>query len=545
MANAILTIATNDQHKEILAETMSLMRQYAKRCGADFIAITSDDPSYPIAHYRKLREIQTTLIKYDRVAWVDADVLIGMKAPNIFDEVPEDSLGIFNEATWIDRSKDAAEWQELTGFALPANTYYNTGVMVIPKSMNKAFDEPEVPINHYGEQTFLNMSFAKNNCKIYKLSHHWNRMSCTHMALGEEPFCSHFIHFAGQTSDPKLPSFIKKTVEHWGKQNWTGEKRVAIITNMGMGNQIASEPAIRHLMDLHPDYKFVIQSHFTDVYDHLKKQGVEVIGADKPIGYPFALKKSTAFSGVIQDVASHPLDYHAQALLQRQLPLDAKRIKVPVEDCGTRLLPYTVVIHAGRSGWASKEMPEEMWQAIADELKAEGINVAIIGTRDFKHKNKLYKEGEKWGCFQLKNVHYDLTDLPYAKTCDVIRQGAYLLTNDSMPVHAAGAFDNHIGLITIAKRPELILPYRNGDQWKNTTVWTGTPLWEVTKEIAVFNPDQTFSWADMWKGMRWPDPDFVAGSIIGTINSKRKEKAQPCGESAGKMVLTGAVGLSV
>jgi len=246
----ILTMATNDKHKAILAETIHLMRDYAKRCDADFIAITSDDPAYPIPHYRKLKEIQTSLLKYQRVAWIDADVLISMKAPDIFSEVPEDSLGIFNEATWIDRSKDAAEWQELTGFALPANTYYNTGVMVIPAFYSSLFDEPEIFINHYGEQTYLNMVFAKYGAsfKPYKLSHHWNRMSCTHFGQGEEPFVSHFVHFAGQTADPNLPKFIKRTVEEWAKRKWTGDKTIGVVCSNGMGNQIATVPDLITLL---------------------------------------------------------------------------------------------------------------------------------------------------------------------------------------------------------------------------------------------------------------------------------------------------------
>lgn len=516
----IVTMATTDRHKAILAETIGRMKKYAEFCEADFLAITNDDPTFPIQHYRKFKIIKDNLCNYDRVAWIDADVLISAKAPNIFDEVPEEKLGIFNEALWVDRSKDAKEWHELTGYALPPETYFNTGVMVLSKKHFNIFKTPSIFVNHYGEQTYLNQCIHEEKADIHKLSHHWNRMSCTHGTLGEEPFCSHFIHFAGDPN-PNLPKFIRDTIEHWKKKDWTGEKRIAIIANMGMGNQIASVPAIKHLMGLHPDYKFTVQSHFPEVYEHLKAEGVEVISEEVQIPYPFALRKSTAFNGMIQDVASHPTDYHAQALLMRQLPMSARRVTVPVKSCAHILAPNAVVIHAGRSGWASKEMPVEKWQQIANHLKEYGFPVYTIGTKDFKNKNRHYKTGEKWGCFELENIDKNLTDLSYAETCDVIRQGAFLLTNDSMPVHAAGAFDNHIGLITIAKHPEFIIPYRYGHQAYRTSVWTGTPLWKVKKEVAVFEPENNFNWATMYEGMEWPDPETVASEIISILNANK------------------------
>ena len=42
------------------------------------------------------------------------------------------------------------------------------------------------------------------------------------------------------------------------------------------------------------------------------------------------------------------------------------------------------------------------------------------------------------------------------------------LTNDSSPLHIAGAFDNWIVVIPTAKHPDHILPYRNGTQYYKT-----------------------------------------------------------------------------
>ena len=43
-----------------------------------------------------------------------------------------------------------------------------------------------------------------------------------------------------------------------------------------------------------------------------------------------------------------------------------------------------------------------------------------------------------------------------------------LVTNDSSPLHIAGAFDNWIVVIPTCKHPDHILPYRNGTQYYKT-----------------------------------------------------------------------------
>ena len=40
-----------------------------------------------------------------------------------------------------------------------------------------------------------------------------------------------------------------------------------------------------------------------------------------------------------------------------------------------------------------------------------------------------------------------------------------LISNDSSPVHIAGAFTNAIILLPTCKHPEHVLPFRQGSQW--------------------------------------------------------------------------------
>lgn len=527
MKKVIITLAVGDIYKQILAQTMGLLRKYARRIDAELKIVTADDPTFKVPHYRKLKLIKDELLAGNRVAWIDCDVLISEKAPDIFSEVPEDQFGIFNEGFWNSRVEAMEYWSQLTGFQFPSPfKYFNTGVMVASPQHADIFNIPDLQVYHYGEQTYLNQRIFESNCKIFELSHHWNRMSITHKPLGEDVFCSHFIHFAGETGNADLPAFIKRTVEEWNKRNWTGDKRIVIVAGGGMGNQIATLPVIEYAMKQHPDYKFTIQSAFTDVFQHLSAKGVEILDRNSTINYPFALVKSTQFNHnaepPLYDVFCHPTDYHSTVLFHKQLPFDAKNINLPTKDCGVSIPKGTIAIHPGRSGWPSKEMPQEYWQKIVDILKARKFKIALIGTRHFIQKSDLYDpknpktapQQNAWGCFELTNIDYNFLDAPFAETCDVISKCDFMLSNDSMPVHAAGAFDKYIGLITIAKRPELIFPYRNGSNSYKTISWTGVPMWELESDALMYCPGKSYDISTMKDGMKWPEPHEIAHDII-------------------------------
>jgi ADP-heptose:LPS heptosyltransferase len=48
---------------------------------------------------------------------------------------------------------------------------------------------------------------------------------------------------------------------------------------------------------------------------------------------------------------------------------------------------------------------------------------------------------------------------------NLISKTPLLISNDSAPIYIAGAFDNNILLIPTAKHPDLLMPYRKGQQY--------------------------------------------------------------------------------
>jgi lipopolysaccharide biosynthesis glycosyltransferase len=101
--NLIITVAIGEEYGELIKLTGPHLENYAKRCNADYIVVGGEKTQgYP--WLEKLR-IYPFIQKYNRTAFVDADIFISKDAPNIFDEVPEDCVGAFCD--WEQNSKPA------------------------------------------------------------------------------------------------------------------------------------------------------------------------------------------------------------------------------------------------------------------------------------------------------------------------------------------------------------------------------------------------------------------------------------------------------
>jgi alpha-N-acetylglucosamine transferase len=157
------------------AVTHQSISRYAKNIEADFLVITN--LTHATAHWEKFR-IYDLLNRYERILYIDTDVLIKRDCPNLFDIVPKDMIGAFNEGQYFDRKyKD----------------YYNAGVMVIPKCRRNIFSKPESEqgnIYTFFEQNFINDRIHLSGYPVYNLSHKFNKMDFIHAP-------GHIIHKAG------------------------------------------------------------------------------------------------------------------------------------------------------------------------------------------------------------------------------------------------------------------------------------------------------------------------------------------------------------
>jgi len=143
--NLVLTIATGAVYTEMSTYTHPTLQNYAHRIGAEFRCIDGKSISTTSIHWEKF-QIYNLFDEYDRILYVDTDLIIRDDAPNIFDIVPKDKLGMFNEAPFTDRSKELMiDACKAYGRKLETwdGKYYNTGVIIASRCHRDVFKKPE------------------------------------------------------------------------------------------------------------------------------------------------------------------------------------------------------------------------------------------------------------------------------------------------------------------------------------------------------------------------------------------------------------------
>jgi hypothetical protein len=159
----------------------------------------------------------------------------------------------------------------------------------------------------------------------------------------------------------------------------------------------------------------------------------------------------------------HPIDYISIRMLKRMLPLASRRIKLKTggRDRVKELIGPTekaILVHPGIS-WQSKTIPPNIWNTYIEALQDIGCKVIIIG------KNFIANDrGEFRGVHDIDGSINLIDKLDLEEFFAIIELCPALITNDSVPVHVAGAFDNWVGLIPTIKHPDFILPYREVDR---------------------------------------------------------------------------------
>ena len=124
-----------------------------------------------------------------------------------------------------------------------------------------------------------------------------------------------------------------------------------------------------------------------------------------------------------------------------------------------------MVVHPGKH-WNSKTFPAEWWQGVIDGLVGIGKRVCIIG-KDDRGDAPNYIVGAR-GTVDVKCPEgvYDLRNLlDLGALGALLGVAKVLISNDSFPIHLAGAFNNWIILIPSCKHPDHVLPWRNESQY--------------------------------------------------------------------------------
>jgi ADP-heptose:LPS heptosyltransferase len=471
---AIVTIVSGEKYENIWKRTEPFFIGYAEKCDAELIVLQGTHAQVPSPHWIKFSVYELLKKEFDRIAFIDADIIIRDDSPNIFDIVPEDQFGIFNEGQFTPRGiciYEVMKVYHVQDFAYDGTTYYNTGVFVCSKQHRHIFkiNEEVKPLrNAFGEQTFLNMKIMLSGVKVFPLSFQFNRMSIMDRILGVSRLDAYFIHYAGDGENliPKMDRDIKCWERDKG--NYKYKKNIFIWALGGIGDLISAEPTIRFIREkFYSDAEIYLMSKEYEVYDHIKNinlsKGYPQIELDAVLEMNTHQLPWEAFGKYCAFQFTHCVDWVSHCVLGRQLSDAEKQIKLSYSDDDLKnvLKIYNkpeelVLVHPG-VGWASKTFPVEYWNEIIKSLLGEGYKVGIIG----KNVNEQHKvlDVSVEGCVDYRDK------LSLKELFALISKAKVLVSNDSAPIHIAGAFDNYIILIPTCKHPDHIMPYRNGSKY--------------------------------------------------------------------------------
>ena len=526
MRLAVINIAIGEHYQQLSTLTHPTIRRYADRIGADFIAITEQKVSLTTPHWEKF-QLLDYLNDYDRILYVDTDVLIRKNCPNIFDIVPETHLGIYNEAPFVAGRDYAiercAEAYDAKDFKWDGK-YYNTGVMVLSRCHRMLLRKPEQEILNFHEQSYLNLVIQRTKPQIFEIDYKFNRMSCVDKVTGKNRFESYIIHYAGVNFSSNGFGIVQKdlSVIEALPDDYVSPKHIWINVQGGMGDQMQAEPTIRFaLQHVWKGADFRISTLFPELFAHLPvicRKYEERVWENldtEPFSRLTLPGPETLQWKIVSNLMSHTVDYCSMAVLCRILPDIDKTYQLQVDPAALESVKKfakrddfkdCVLVHAGRH-WESKTFPEEWWQSVVDCIIDAGLTPVLIG-----------KDGELRGVTKLdgRGKSIDLTNLLNLKEfIAIVSLAPILISNDSSPIHLAGAFDNWIILIPTCKHPDHILPYRNGSKsYKTRALYKKLALDDMVTSTA----EMTGSAGDKLLG-KWEDylPDI--SSVLQTIQS--------------------------
>lgn len=214
MKKAIFTLAIGEN--PMYKAAVKSFQRYADIVEADLVVstelhypITLENPRHTVSPaWTEKLYIGELLKEYDRVLYLDADIIVAPHAENIFDVYADlETLYLFNEGYYLERQHvidkitnilgPLDNWPQSNGRPM----YYNVGCMLISNQCRlfdiATLEDLQKICNHiqYYEQTYFNYLIHRDGLKHERLSEKFNRMD----ALGEDGYIdASFIHYAGR-----------------------------------------------------------------------------------------------------------------------------------------------------------------------------------------------------------------------------------------------------------------------------------------------------------------------------------------------------------
>jgi hypothetical protein len=486
LKTAIVSLIADEFARTLYAESSEGIKRYAARLGAVqdvFDPLPTENPTAA-----KFRIIRTALRENDRVIYLDPMVLVRFDCPNLFDVVPAGKLGVFDEAecnpTLRPFAKDFLPVQDED-----LKHIFNLQVIIAERIHTELFAEPATPVSPKEEQVIFAQRVRERKVDWHSLPHRFNRVLRTLQLTGEQIEDSFIANFydgfetqEGREHEPNRLAWIN-IADRFRTYHREGvvpifRKRIFLETAGALGDVVATEPVIRYVRRvLEPDAEIVIKSEFVEVFDHLTGDpNTTILGPGETAPDKGHLRFYLFPEPPIANYnLMRPADYASLAVFRGMLPDDHRKIQLKSPGEVYANVSDHVLIHAGLS-WESKTFPADWWNAVIQGIRSKGLKIALIG-KTYQDNWRGTVDIDSTGCLDLRNK----TTL--RQLLGLIRLSPLLVSNDSSPVHISGAFENTTVMITSAKHPDYIWPFR--DPSLNITL--GRPIRGGAPAIGIVN----------------------------------------------------------
>ena len=210
LERVVATVVTGKAGQEMADVVHPRMRQYAERCGADFFVLSGSGLKEMWPGFSKLL-LGRLLHIYDRMLYVDSDILISPSAPNVFDIVPRECIGAtrIDELTPAEAPAIANGWtkndieltQRLFGDIGWKDCYFNSGAMVMSSEHRAVFDRSFECAEEwssrkdriFADQSLFNYWVQKFGIPVHDLGNKFNHTPAFNQR--NHRYQSHFYHY--------------------------------------------------------------------------------------------------------------------------------------------------------------------------------------------------------------------------------------------------------------------------------------------------------------------------------------------------------------
>jgi hypothetical protein len=532
MKKAVVTLTIGQKFDALATLTHPTLKAYADRIDADFIVL-SDMVTCQQPHWSKFL-LYDLLPDYDRIIFLDTDIIVRDDCPDLTKIVPSDKLGMFCEGHFTPRMESLREAVVAYKEEIPkwdGRSYYNSGVMVMSKQHRILFKLPD-KLHKLGmyEQGYINLKIFRDEWKMFDLPYIYNRMTCMDELTGDQRHNSYIIHYAGAPDTPELMSIIAGDLSIWngneGDHKDKYPRNIVVTVGGGLGDQIDAEPVVRYIKDIaFPVSDMIVRTDWPEIFQHLKDRiriyQSKAYNTKRVPDYHMETLPSPESRPDVWNVAAqtlmHTQDFASLSCIRKTLPVNNKIIQLEVtEDALNELRNLNggtlkgfldmILIHPGR-GWPSKTFPKDWWEDVINGIYKEHKNIGIIG--------KHISDEQGYVEVDLPKGIKDFRDmLTVSGLFAIISKTKAVITNCSAPVHIAGAFDNWIIFIPTCKHPSHVLPWRGRGNYPRQNLMAITPYKRLTCDDISSNPTEvhgaTLDWVKDGDIRPYlPDPEDV------------------------------------